>query len=261
MIQGALGNVQTLGHQHPVTLEMTQPGLDDRGLVLLHGAAQIPDMVVVVEIARQLDADPLPELGGQRLQQHLLAVAGVGAGHLQEVAQLAHVAGEVVALQLLQELAMQAAERLAILLGKLGHEVLAQHGHVIHVLAQGGDQQQALAEPVIEIGPELALLHVTTEGLMGRGDEAKIGVALLLGAERPVAAGLEHPQQLGLHGGGHVAHLIQEQGAAVGLGHQPGLVGQGAGEGPLLVTEQLALDQVLRDGGAVDGDEGFAGTI
>lgn len=33
----------------------------------------------------------------------------------------------------------------------------------------------------------------------------------------------------------------------------------GAGEGPLLVAEQLALQQVFRHGGAVDGHEGPAG--
>ncbi|MNU04106.1 hypothetical protein D3C72_2483850 [compost metagenome] len=67
-------------------------------------------------------------------------MTGMGASHLQEVTQFAHVAGEVVTLQLLLELAVQAAEGLAILLGKLGHEVLAQHGHVVHVLAQRGYQ-------------------------------------------------------------------------------------------------------------------------
>lgn len=34
---------------------------------------------------------------------------------------------------------------------------------------------------------------------------------------------------------------------------------RGAGEGPLLVAEQLALQQVFRHGGAVDGHEGPAG--
>ena len=33
----------------------------------------------------------------------------------------------------------------------------------------------------------------------------------------------------------------------------------GSGEGPLLVAEQLALQQVFRHGGAVDGHEGPAG--
>ena len=35
----------------------------------------------------------------------------------------------------------------------------------------------------------------------------------------------------------------------------PGLRGDRAGEGALHVAEELALEQVLRDGAAVDGDE------
>ena len=37
-----------------------------------------------------------------------------------------------------------------------------------------------------------------------------------------------------------------------------GLGPRGAGEGALLVAEELALQQVLREGAAVDGDEGLA---
>ncbi len=35
--------------------------------------------------------------------------------------------------------------------------------------------------------------------------------------------------------------------------------GMGGGERPFLVSEQLALQQLRRDGGAVDGHEGSAG--
>jgi len=35
------------------------------------------------------------------------------------------------------------------------------------------------------------------------------------------------------------------------------LDGVGAGEGPLFVPEQLAFDELFRDGGAVDRDEGL----
>ena len=38
----------------------------------------------------------------------------------------------------------------------------------------------------------------------------------------------------------------------------PGAAGDGAGEGAAHVPEELALDEVLGDGAAVDGDEGPA---
>src|SRR5208282_3339629 len=43
--------------------------------------------------------------------------------------------------------------------------------------------------------------------------------------------------------------------ASVGEFEPPRLAGDGAGEGPALVAEELALDELLRDRGAVDLDE------
>ena len=68
---------------------------------------------------------------------------------------------------------------------------------------------------------------------------------------------LEHTQQLALGGQGDLLHLIQEQGAPVGLLKQAHLAPlAGAGKGPLHITEQLALQQIFCDGGAVDGHKG-----
>src|SRR5262249_12294277 len=52
------------------------------------------------------------------------------------------------------------------------------------------------------------------------------------------------------------AHLVEEDGAALGQLETADAAGDGAGEGALLVAEQLALDQAGRQGGAVDLDEG-----
>ena len=59
--------------------------------------------------------------------------------------------------------------------------------------------------------------------------------------------------------GAHVADLVQEQGAAVALLELADAAPLGAGEGPLLVAEQLAFQQRLGDGGAVDGQERLVG--
>ncbi len=74
-------------------------------------------------------------------------------------------------------------------------------------------------------------------------------------ADRPVLALLQHAQQLGLQVGRHLADLVEQQRAALGHLEQPFLVDRRAGERALLVAEQLRLDQVLRDGRAVDLDE------
>src|ERR1039457_4282351 len=60
-------------------------------------------------------------------------------------------------------------------------------------------------------------------------------------------------KKLGLSTQRHVAHFVQEDGAAVGhlkLAGLPALAG--SGERTVHIAEQLALNQVLRQSGAVD---------
>src|SRR6185503_18389386 len=55
-----------------------------------------------------------------------------------------------------------------------------------------------------------------------------------------------------------LADLVEEQGAAVGLFEGSGVRAIGAGEGALLVAEQLAGHERRRERAAVDGDERLA---
>ena len=68
-------------------------------------------------------------------------------------------------------------------------------------------------------------------------------------------AGLQHAQNLGLGGGRHVADLIQEERAVVALLELADALHGRAGEGAALVAEQFAFEQLLGNGGAVDGQE------
>ena len=76
------------------------------------------------------------------------------------------------------------------------------------------------------------------------------------GAHRLDLAVLQHPQHLGLGARRHVADLVEEDGAAVGGDELADLLAHRAGEAPLLVAEQLGLDQLFGDGRAVDLDQG-----
>src|SRR3989475_9133630 len=62
-------------------------------------------------------------------------------------------------------------------------------------------------------------------------------------------------QDLRLQREAHVRDFVEEQRAAPGLLEPTDLARDGAREGALLVPEQLALEQVLGNGGAVDRDE------
>ena len=66
---------------------------------------------------------------------------------------------------------------------------------------------------------------------------------------------LEDPEQLHLEIGGELADLVEEERAPVGQLEAARLRRRRAGEGALLVAEQLAFDEVRRQGRAVDRDE------
>ena len=70
---------------------------------------------------------------------------------------------------------------------------------------------------------------------------------------------LEQPQDLRLRQRGHLADLVEEDGAAVALLELADPLAVGPGERALLVPEQLALQQRFGDGGAVDRQERLVG--
>ena len=80
-------------------------------------------------------------------------------------------------------------------------------------------------------------------------------------ADRPELTLLQDAQQLGLQRRLHLANLVEEQRAAVRELDQADLVGDGARERALAMAEQLALEQIGGDGGAVQADERLAGAL
>jgi len=69
----------------------------------------------------------------------------------------------------------------------------------------------------------------------------------------------KNAEELGLRGDGHLADFVEQQGALFCELEAAGTTFDGAGERAFLVAENFALDQRLRNSGAVDGDEGLAG--
>ena len=66
---------------------------------------------------------------------------------------------------------------------------------------------------------------------------------------------MQPTQDLGLQGQRHVADLVEEDGTAVALLELADAPAVGAGEGALFVAEQLAFQEVLRDGRTVQRQE------
>src|SRR5204863_9348241 len=114
------------------------------------------------------------------------------------------------------------------------------------------------AQTKIEIFAEIAFLDLRFEVLVRRRDHPDVHLDR---ARRPQALDftfLEHAKHLGLRLRAHVAHFVEEDRPAVGLLELAYLLFGRAGERPLLMAEELRLDQLLRYRGAIHLDEAIA---
>src|SRR5260221_308338 len=75
------------------------------------------------------------------------------------------------------------------------------------------------------------------------------------GAERAHHLLLEDAEERGLHLRPHLADFVEEERAVGRLAKEPAPIAFGAGERAAHVAEELALEEVLRHGAAVDTDE------
>ena len=83
---------------------------------------------------------------------------------------------------------------------------------------------------------------------MRGGDHAYIDLHRQLPTHAVELALRQHAQEPGLQGRRHVADLVEEQRAAVGLLEAAAAQLGGTGERALLVAEQFRLQQVRREG-------------
>ena len=133
--------------------------------------------------------------------------------------------------------------------------VLHEQRQVLAPLAQRRQGDREDSEPVVEVRTELPLGRQDHQVAVGGGDQPDVGLYRLVAPDSLERLFLQQPQYLGLHGQRCVADLVEEQRAAVALLELADAAAVGAGEGALLVAEQLALQQRLGDGGAVQRQE------
>ena len=132
---------------------------------------------------------------------------------------------------------------------------MRQRLDVLGALAQRRDPDLEHLEPEEEVLAKLPALDQLFQRLVRRRDEPGRRFQRLAASQALKLALLQEAQELDLDRQRHVADLVQEQGPASGDLHPPEPARGGAVEGAALVTEELALDQRLREGGAVDADE------
>src|SRR5262245_65301531 len=110
-------------------------------------------------------------------------------------------------------------------------------------------------EPVVEVGAEFIPLYSLVQRLRSGRDDTDVHLLAFPPADPPNFSFLEHPQKLGLEPKRKVTDLIEQECAAVRGLEEAHAVCHRTGEGALGVAEQLGLEELLRNGGTIDGRE------
>ena len=204
--------------------------------------------------------------GGARVLQDLrreevgrdVTFAQEGEGMLDGVLKFAYVSGPGIGHEGLGRVRRNGGNRRAF--GRLqADEVAGERDDVVLALAQRRDVDRDHREAVVEVAAERALHHGLLEVRVGRGDHAHVHGDVLRAAHAADFAFLQDAQELALEQEGHGGDFVEEERAAVCDLEEALLVGIGAREGSLHVAEHLALEQVLGQGGAVDGHPRLVG--
>src|SRR5213079_1385559 len=216
-------------------------------------------LVVVVAVAavavRHLLADPavagqvdLADDGPARAQD----------GALDHVAELAHVARPRVAHELRERLVGDPVDALLARHLAVAQELADQERDILDALAQRRDAYRHHVDAVVEVLAHPPLGHRLRQLHVGGGDDAHVDLDAAVRAELLDLALLEHAEQLQLHVERDALDLVQEQRPAGRELDLPHPIVNRARERAALVAEELALEERVREGRAVDGDEAAA---
>src|SRR5882672_5098760 len=127
--------------------------------------------------------------------------------------------------------------------------------YVFAPLAKGRHPERKHLQPVIQIFAKAAFGDLAFQVAIRGGDDANVDAFCMSRTDRAYLSLLQDPQELRLQRQWRLRDLVEEEGTAVRELEEAAAIVRRAGERALLVTEQLALEQVLRQGGAVLRDE------
>jgi hypothetical protein len=177
---------------------------------------------------------------------------------LDDVLELADVAGPVILPELGESGVGNFDAGAAVLLAELEEELAGEDGDVFFAVAERRDEERDDVEAIEEVFAEVAAGDLFFKVLVGGGDDTGVYVDGRGGADGVEALFVEGAEDFGLRFEAHVADFVEEEGSAVGALEGAaffcGLVGT-AGSGAVAVAEELGFDEVFRDGGAVELDE------
>src|SRR6185436_14902782 len=139
-------------------------------------------------------------------------------------------------------------------------EVVDERRNVLRPLAERRDDELERVQTEVEILAEPLLPDHRLEIAIGRRDDARVHGDVDGAAHAPKPLHLEGAEELRLEVRAHLADLVQEERAEMGHLHEALLRLLGVGEGARLVSEELALEEILRNGATVELHEGAVPT-
>src|SRR5690242_10459092 len=131
-----------------------------------------------------------------------------------------------------------------------------EFGEVVQPLAERRQNEGKDVNAMKEVATEGILLDEIFQIAMSGDEDAVIHLSGIIASDALDLSLFEGAKQLGLHGKRHIADVVEEEGAAIGLLEFADMTGAGSGERAFLVAEEFGLDEFGGNGGAVEGDEG-----
>src|SRR5579883_3060318 len=127
--------------------------------------------------------------------------------------------------------------------------------NVFFVLPERRNINRHDVQPIIKVFTETALLQRSTKVAIRGGYQTHIDLESFRPAQALEFALLKHAKQFDLNRGRNIADFIEKNRPSICQLKLAGLGGDSAGERSLLVSEQLAFEQIFGNGGAVNLDE------
>src|SRR5438105_8677082 len=252
--QSRPGDAQDLTRSPFVTFRHREYALDVCALDIVEGRNLGG---AAISVGRGTRSDRTRRLDQVLFEQHVALAEDRRAR--EHVFQLPHVSGPGTCHQLLQRVAWDPAQVLVQALVDLHQQMLDEKRNVLATLAQRRDRERHDLEALVQVLAEPAGFHLARELAIGRRQDARAYRNPLHPADPLQLALLQDTKQLRLQVLRGLADLVEAHGAVLRQLELARLRRGGAGEGALLVTEQLALEQRLDDRGAVDADERLVG--
>src|SRR5574342_967235 len=245
--------------------ELLHAGLESRSLEAQDpGGAAVPadpppgllerrDDVLALDVLEAPQRPPRAATGRRRQEVGKLepALGGENHGPLDDVLQLAYVPGPAVGGQPVQDVRTQGAHGLPHLRRVEHGEMPGETRDILPPLSQGREIDREDVEAVVKVRAEAPLAHGPLESAIRGRDQPHVHRQRLRPADALELALLQNAQELRLQLQRQVADLVEEERPPVGELEPAHLPRERAGERPLLVPEELALDHAGREGGAV----------